>query len=379
MRKTSLSLRKTRINGVLFWQVTVPKLGGGRERKTFREREEAQTFFDTSKIQQENYGTAALSISDALRVEATECAAQLKEYGKSLRDATAFYLAHLKAVTNSKKVRDVVAEMIEAKEADGAKGRYLKDLRDRLARFVATFGESMIAGINAKQISDWLRSLNVGWLTRNTFRLRLSALYAFAIQSGYAPENPVERVAKAKGESAEAEFLTVGETARLLERAGVETLPYWAIGAFAGLRTAELERLHWEEVDFDGGHIEVKAGKAKTAARRVVPIQPNLMQWLAPYQGRSGAIIPSDLRRRLLTDRERAGLREEWPDNGTRHSYGTYRLPIIKNVAQLAFEMGNSPEICHKHYVGKPLKPKDAERFWSIAPVAAENVVALTA
>ncbi|MGO8699941.1 MAG: hypothetical protein ACLQVY_19775 [Limisphaerales bacterium] len=45
-----------------------------------------------------------------------------------------------------------------------------------------------------------------------------------------------------------------------------------AIGAFAGLRTAEIERLEWQDVDQSGGFIEVKAAKAKTRSRRLVPI-----------------------------------------------------------------------------------------------------------
>lgn len=46
-------------------------------------------------------------------------------------------------------------------------------------------------------------------------------------------------------------ILTPAELARLLESASDETLPYWALVGFTGLRTAELERLDWAEVHFD--------------------------------------------------------------------------------------------------------------------------------
>ena len=111
MRKTSLSIKKTRVNGQLYWQVTFPKIEGGRERRTFRNREAAQTYFETTKIQQANYGTAALSITDSLRVEAVECERRLAEFGKTLRDAADFYIAHLRAITRSRKVSEVVAEL----------------------------------------------------------------------------------------------------------------------------------------------------------------------------------------------------------------------------------------------------------------------------
>ena len=71
-------------------------------------------------------------------------------------------------------------------------------------------------------------------------------------------------------------------------------LPFWAIGAFAGLRRAEIERLTWSEVDFDADVIEVKASKSKTASRRLVTIQPNLREWLAPYRTRIGRVCPAE-------------------------------------------------------------------------------------
>ncbi len=70
-------------------------------------------------------------------------------------------------------------------------------------------------------------------------------LFVFAKRQGYTAENPIADVERAKERAGEIEILTVAETARLLECAEVETLPYWAIGAFAGLRSAEIERLEW--------------------------------------------------------------------------------------------------------------------------------------
>src|SRR5215469_9379462 len=125
MRKTTLALIKTRVNGRRYYCVTLPKLGGGRKRRFFKDRVEAQTFLQLAEVQQENYGTAALSISDALRVEAIECSELLQPYGKTLRDAAKFYAAHLKAVTGSKKVSTVVTELLAARSADGMSTRYL--------------------------------------------------------------------------------------------------------------------------------------------------------------------------------------------------------------------------------------------------------------
>ncbi len=379
MRKTKLALTKTKVNGRRYYCVTLPKLGGGRNRRFFKDKTEAQTFLQLTKVQQENYGTAALSISDALRVEAIECSELLQPYQKTLRDATKFYVAHLKAITGSRKVSEIVVDLLAARTADGMSARYLGDLRVRLGRFVQSFGEEMIAGISASRIDEWLRGLRVGAVTRNTYRRRLAVLFSFAKRRGYVTENPVADVERAKERETEITILSVNDLARLLECAGSDMLPFWTIGAFAGLRRAEIERLTWNEVDFDAGVIEVKASKAKTASRRLVTIQPNLCEWLAPYRTSIGRVCPVNLQRKINEDRERAGLRADWPQNALRHSFGSYHLAQFNDAAKLALEMGNSPATIFRHY-RQLVKPQQAERYWKIVPaVSGKKVIQFAA
>jgi integrase len=245
--------------------------------------------------------------------------------------------------------------------------RYLGDLRVRLGRFALSFGEETIAAISAYRIEDWLRGLGVGAVTRNTFRRRLAVLFSFAKRRGYVTENPTTNVERAKEPETEIEILSVSQVARLLESASSDMLPFWAIGAFAGLRRAETERLSWSEVDFDAGVIEVKASKSKTASRRLVTVQPNLRAWLAPYRTRIGRVCPVNLQRKINEDRERAGLRAGWPQNALRHSFGSYHLAQFGDAAKLALEMGNSPATIFRHY-RQLVKPRQAERYWKIAP-----------
>jgi len=245
--------------------------------------------------------------------------------------------------------------------------RYLGDLRVRLARFADVFGDRIIATIAPAEIDDWLRSLGVGSVTRNTFRRRLAVLFNFAKRRSYLSQNPIDHVERIKECSGEIEILTIDETKRLLDCASFDILPYWAIGAFAGLRRAEIERLAWSEIDFDGGFIEVKAAKSKTASRRLVTLQQNLREWLAPYRFRTGYVCPPNLQKNMNNDRDRAGLRLNWRQNALRHSFGSYYLARFNDAARLALEMGNSPAIIFKHY-RELVKPKDALRYWEIMP-----------
>jgi integrase len=151
------------------------------------------------------------------------------------------------------------------------------------------------------------------------------------------------------------------------------------IGAFAGLRAAEIERLDWSEVDLEEALIEVTAKKAKTAQRRVVTILPNLMRWLEPYRQLSGSVVPANLRWLLLDAREQAGLKE-WPSNALRHSYASYHLAKFRDAAALALQMGHTgTNLIFKHY-REVVKPRDAALYWNIAPATdAEKVVAFAA
>src|ERR1035441_3491487 len=97
--------------------------------------------------------------------------------------------------------------------------------------------------------------------------------------------------------------------AAVLESAEPALVPFLAIGAFAGLRHAEIQRLDWSEVRLDENLIEIKASKAKTASRRLVPIVPNLKQWLAKYRQPEGKVceyvnVPKQLMWLSASDRK---------------------------------------------------------------------------
>jgi len=85
------------------------------------------------------------------------------------------------------------------------------------------------------------------------------------------------------------------EVTQFLNHSRPEMVPFLAIGAFAGLRSAEIGRLDWSEVHLADKFIEIKAAKAKTASRRIVPISGNLAKWLKPHAKDEGRVVPFEL------------------------------------------------------------------------------------
>jgi hypothetical protein len=217
-----------------FWQVVSPKLGGGRHRRTFKDRMEAQTYLDLAKTQLQNFGTAAMSISDALRAEAVKCAQLLEPFGKSIGDATHFYIDHLQEITRSQTVSHAVAELQAACKADGKSVRYLRDLKYRRGRFAKDFGECHVASVTTAELDTWLRQLNLGPVSRNTFRRRLVTLFKFAKTCGWCRTIPAAESTRVREVSDEVGILTPAELRGLLDVASENTIPYWVIGALLG-------------------------------------------------------------------------------------------------------------------------------------------------
>jgi len=298
--------------------------------------------------------------------------------GASLNEAIEFYCRHNLPDVPQKKVADIAQEMLEAKRRDGTSESYLKDLSTRLPH-ITTALSGPIINVTRLQIEEWLRSLPVSPRSRNNYRNVTVTLWRFAKQCGYLPRDrstEADGLPRAKTVGGEIEVFRPGDFAKLLAEADAEVLPFLAIGAFTGLRHAEILRLEWEDVRFAQGFVEVKARKAKTAQRRLVPIQPNLQAWLAPYRGRTGKVCRwARVGRMASTLATEMGLR--WPNNGLRHSYATYRLAQCQDAAKVALEMGNTPTMIFRHY-RELVMPQEATAWWNISPKRAANVVPMS-
>jgi integrase len=365
MRKPAFRIKPYKHPWLKF--VVRSKLSGKWERKFFRTKAEAQTYVRLKEVELLNHGKEGAMFPSSLRVMAQHGEEKLRPFGKTISDAVDFYLNHLEATKRSVPLHTAMKELIENRRLSGASRRYCYDLGLRIGRFCAAFPDRTVAEITTAEVDDWLSGLRLAPVTRNTFRRDLRTLFSFAATRRYCTENPVVQTTKAKEIDGDVQILTVEQTAKLLECAEAETLPFWAIGAFAGLRRSEIERVDWTQVDFESGLIEVKARHSKTAKRRLVTMQPNLRAWLAPYRSRNGRICPPNLRKCIEADRKKAGLDEDWPPNALRHSFGSYHLAKFNDVAALALQMGNSPDVIFRHY-RELVKPKTAALYWQIKP-----------
>jgi integrase len=279
-----------------------------------------------------------------------------------------------KRKTVQKRVGEIVEELLAAKQRDGLSIRYIQSLRSHLRRFAAAFHVN-ISSITAGMIEAWLEKLAVGPRGRNNIRMSVVTLFAHARKHNYLArdhQTEAEHVAKAKERGGEIGILRTKQLVALLGKADTEASLYLALGAFSGLRSAELIRLAWEDINFERGHIIVGKEKSKTATRRLVPIMPNLMQWLAPYRGRTGKVFVSE----HAVDRTIAFAKAhiKWPQNALRHSFASYRLAATHDAAKVALELGNSVQVLVRDY-RELVDQTDAKAWFAVQPRRSPKVV----
>jgi integrase len=255
-------------------------------------------------------------------------------------------------------------EFLSAKQQDNVSLKYLADLRSKLGRFVNSFHDMLVCNLTATQIESWIRSLNIGIVSRESYRRNVSVLLEFGRRRGYLHANPAADIKIRRRPEGEVSILTPDELRNLLSECAPEIVPYVAICAFAGLRPSEAASLLWSDIHLDTMQIEVRARHSKTRRYRLVPIQPNLSEWLVRYRSDGGSVYYS---RCKFREAYKAAGMEEWKMDILRHSYGTYRLPILKSADALALEMGNSPDVIFRHY-RRPMNEASAFAYFDLRP-----------
>jgi len=299
--------------------------------------------------------------------------------GNRLLEASQYFARRHPISLPKKSVREAVEEMIEAKRQGGLAERSVDDLRSRLGQFAEAFDGPLLAA-TGDRIQNWLNGKKLSPQSALNFRRVISNFTGFCVRRGYLPKgwDEVDRVERPKVRPSEIAIYRPDEFVRLLASAPVDFLPSLAIAGLAGLRSAEIERLAWEDIDLRSGFITVGAAKSKTASRRIVPICEALANWLAPCAERRGPVWTGDhdgFYDAQQATGKAAGVK--WKANALRHSYASYRFAQTMDAGRVAGELGNSAAVVHQHYRQLAL-PADAAKWFAISPSAAKNVLPLS-
>jgi integrase len=361
--------------------------GKARAREIIEKLTTGNAHVESFTVRQTAAINEAIEILQPTHVTLTEAARQFADAhtrldGRgSLSEAVTFFLAERqKAQLPPIKVGDLVEAFLKNIKHHEKSRRYTLDMQARLHKAAETF-TGLVGDIRATDINRWLQNMeHATGRTKNNYRTALATLLSFARQEGYLPretQTEAEFSKRYDDKGGEIGIYTPEKLKTMLFNLDPRFVPFVAIGAFAGLRTAEIVRLEWPEVRFGQNVIEIKAAKSKTASRRLAPILPVLAEWLAPMRKETGRVLEGVPDEFALAKQFRKAMGEIKNDkgqpllkivhNGLRHSFITYRMAVIKNAAEVALEAGNSPRMIFEHY-RELATEEEANAWFSVTP-----------
>jgi integrase len=359
------------------------RVDGKRTRRYFDTEKDALKAHKEIETKVKNEGKDALSMSHALRVMAVQGERELLPFKKTIADAVAFYKAHLEETQKSITVTALIDEYMAMQKSRNKSPLHLKDLRLRFGRFGLKFGDRLVCDVKPKEIEAWLLSLNLpSPVSFNNYRARIGFLFGYGTKHGYLVRNPVDnRIEKMPVIEKEAEIFSVENLSLVLENATPELVPMIVIGAFAGLRTSEILKLDWSEVNLATKQIRVRAEKAKSSKNRWVDMEANLVEWLQPFAGKTGHMwdgSESKFHHSLRPIWQAAGL-VKWPRNGGRHSFASYHLASYQNQNQLADILGHTnSQLIFSNYRNLVTHEEGVRYFQIRPPTPVSNVVQIS-
>jgi len=251
-----------------------------------------------------------------------------------------------------------------------------KEIHTVLTSFATAFNQE-IHTLEPKMLSDYLTGLTVAERTRRNYRNVIGYFNRWLVLRGYLAKGTdlLDGVQKYSAQlHGEITTYSTEEMQRIIAAADERILPLIVLGGFAGLRHAEIQRLDWEDIDLADGFIEIKAHKAKTKTRRIVPIKPNLKSFLLPLAKQAGKVVTikntsKELGITAANTADVAGgvVALSWKHNALRHTYISARVAECGDVARVADEAGNSPQVIRTNYL-KRMRPVAAAEWFGIVP-----------
>lgn len=266
-------------------------------------------------------------------------------------------------------LRIALKDYIAAKKTGAISPRYARSL-DYLKTILAPLEDGNIRTVTQKDIEGILpKGEGTKARRRNNILADICTFFRWCRKRQILPDGITapERIDRAAVPPPSKSIFTPDEIEKTFKVIPDEWRAWFAIACFAGLRTEEIQRLDWSDINLARAVIDVRAENAKTKRRRLVPIHPNLSAWLSLSVNPSGLVAPSRIDNFIRT-------LDGWKMNAPRHSYGSYRLAVIQDAPRLAEEMGNSVAMIRKHYA-EAVHPEDGERWFAVMPPAPAKIV----
>jgi integrase len=296
-------------------------------------------------------------------------------------------LDFIRAMSKSADLASAATRFIASKASKaGEETPHLANLRTLLENLSTHFNGRNVADVHLVDLQEWFdhRSAGRGWKRKKDIRAGIVQFFRWCRREGIAGNDPVtvaDRLPEIGGQHGERRILTIAEFHRLSKEITKEFRPWLVLGAFAGMRPEEIapgparkttkRGIHCQEIDFQFSTIRVAAEVSKVGFPRTIPMSTTCrawLQWAGIQDGMTGPVcLTNPSQTRELARLGKLLFAGPWPKDILRHSYGSYRNAIIRNMPQLAEEMGTSVSMLHRHY-HNPQPQAMGEKWFDLRP-----------
>ncbi len=383
MRTTDLKISKLNHHGTIQFRVNFGLHSGGK--RWFPTETEAKAAIKAFKTEQRRIGELAGKLSAAQANEMIEAERSLEGTGISVLEAVQLAKAELEKHLSSETFGRALDEYYEHCKREHK--RKLKDSPRKDPKHVWAIGQtrslfknlrqSLLSEITAEDLEKKLDREKPSQFNKHVAHLK--AIFNYAKRKKWLQENPVNEIKKEAIHAREGRAFKPAEVEKLMDTLvehDRDSIPYYALIFFAGLRPDTAFKLDWSALE-NGTQIQIRRTVSKTPKAFPVTITPTLQAWIDWWvaQGgvRKGPIHPKSAKTR---SRNRATLCElsgiKWIQDAPRRTFGTSHYQISKSAAHAAMELGHmgGAEVFYSHYYDGSITPSDAKKFWSIRPPA---------
>ena len=265
-------------------------------------------------------------IEDALR------ARQLLPSDISLEESARFYRQEHKSIVDPVRISQAW-DKYAAEVQPMLRPRSFKSYEQAKDVLLVCVGDVPVDQVTMEAIENALKGKSAHM--RNLILRSLSPFLEYCVSHGMARSNVTKSVRRAKVPAKMPTVLSVPEVKKLLQTAArtrPQTVAYFALGLFAGLRPDEAARIRPGHIR--NGYVILDGSITKTADARTVAIRPNLQTWLDAFPVPANGFSV----RGIKAVRSNFGA---WSQDVCRHSFASYEYELTGNSNATAAQMGH--------------------------------------
>lgn len=366
------------------WRVIVPAkvTGHGRLRKAFKTKSKALAYAEGKADIARSTGKRAFALTDAQREDAVEALKILHDLGLNFTEAAQFAQKHLRPEGGDITTRQLMDRILREKAREQLRPASIQSLRYYGGQIPKHFGEDrQVKTLTREDLRKWFDDLEdqgAGHRHLKNYIRYTAQFFRYAQVHGFRADNPASLIKPPRVEWKPPAILTVREAKRLLQAASLpeykELLPALVLQLFCGgLRSAEVDRLTWDDIDLAGKKLEILPATGKNRRDgdwRTPAIPDNALEFLLLHPTRSGRVTPKKFRFKMTALHKAAGFAswDETHDNSKRHSFGSYGCKAY-GQAWVQDQMGhNTSGTFLKFYRNARVSEAEAAEYFAIQP-----------